>query len=111
MLYIMKLLLLPESASFQHPLVHSMMKSRLTQFSRHDVLNLVEGVKYFACTTDMWTSRAQHAYMSLTVHYIDKDLFSLQSHLVETKEFPNSHTGVNVAEGLQGILQDWGLFF
>lgn len=73
------------------------------------ILHLVEGVKHYACTTDMWTSKAQHAYMSLTVHYISED-FSLHSHLLETKEFPDSHTGVNIAEGLEGVLQDCNLF-
>ena len=37
------------------------------------------GLKYFAITTDCWTSRAQHSFMSLTVHYISAK-WNLQSH-------------------------------
>ena len=63
---------------------------------------------YYAVTTDLWTSRARHAYTGLTVHYIN-DAFTLQSHLLETREFPDSHTATNIAEELEGIIQEWNL--
>ncbi len=72
------------------------------------VRELVRCAEHFAVTTDLWTSRAKHAYTGLTVHYITGE-FSLQSHLLETKEFPESHTGENIAEELEGILQEWNL--
>ena len=31
----------------------------------------IKVVKDFGLTTDIWTSRARHAYTSLTIHYID----------------------------------------
>ncbi len=53
------------------------------------VSNLISSVQHYSCTTEIWTSRAQHAYVSLTIHYIAAD-FTLQ-------EFPESHSGVNIA--------------
>ena len=68
----------------------------------------VAEVKSFALTTDIWTSRANHSYTGLTIHYISKD-FQLASHLLETKEFPESHTGNNIADELIAILSEWNL--
>ena len=42
---------------------------------------------------------AIHAYYSLTV----------KSHLLETREFSDSHTAANIAEELKGIIQEWSL--
>ncbi len=50
----------------------------------------MEVIKDFGLTTDNWTSRAKHAYISLTIHYIDDDV-QLQSHLLGTRELPESH--------------------
>ncbi len=72
------------------------------------IKNLLGAVEHYSLTTDLWTSRALHAYMSLTVHYLASD-FSLQCHLLETREFPDSHTAVNIVQELEEILQDWNL--
>ena len=68
----------------------------------------LKNVVNFAVTTDIWTSRANHAYTGLTVHYIDSS-YTLQCHLLETKEFPDSHTAVNIQEEVTKIFDDWGL--
>ena len=69
------------------------------------ISGLVQNATSFALTTDIWTSRANHAYTGVTVHYITKD-FELNHSLLETKEFPDSHTSVNVAEELKNILEE-----
>ena len=78
------------------------------QTEKDRVQKLLESAIFFACTTDLWTSRAHHAYISLTVHYIDGD-YCLHSNLLHSKEFPDSHTGEHIAEVLKGVLQDWNL--
>ena len=72
------------------------------------ISNLVSSALFYSCTTDIWTSRAQHAYISLTIHYLAGD-FTLHSHLLESKEFPDSHSGVNIAQELTQSLNEWGL--
>ena len=42
------------------------------------------------------------------MHYINED-FNLCSHLLETIEFSDSHTGQNIAEELTSILKSWCL--
>ena len=68
----------------------------------------VGSVTHYAVTTDLWTSRAKYAYTSPTVHYVS-GVFSLQSHLLETKEFPDNHTATNIAKELEAILREWNL--
>uniref|UniRef100_A0A1X7U4Q1 DUF659 domain-containing protein n=1 Tax=Amphimedon queenslandica TaxID=400682 RepID=A0A1X7U4Q1_AMPQE len=72
------------------------------------ISNLMSSAQFYSCTTDIWTSRAQHAYISLTIHYLAGD-FTLHSHLLESKEFPDSHSGVNIAQELTQSLKEWGL--
>ena len=72
------------------------------------VKKLLDPISSYSCTTDMWTSRAQHAYISLTVHYLDDD-FSLCNNLLAVKEFSETHTGSNIADELESMLQEWNL--
>ncbi|RXN32801.1 zinc finger BED domain-containing 1-like protein [Labeo rohita] len=65
-------------------------------------------VKYFATTTDMWSSRTMEPYMSLTVHYVN-DNFKMKSRCLQTAFFPEDHTGENISEGLKEALASWGL--
>ena len=68
----------------------------------------VASVNRFATTTDIWTSWSNQAYTGLTIHYVDQE-FKLRSHLLETREFPESHTGANIAEELESIMDEWKL--
>ena len=65
-------------------------------------------MKDFGLTTDIWMSQARHGYISVTIH-IDES-FQLQSHLLATKEFPESHTADNIHDELLEIMtSDWQL--
>ena len=61
-----------------------------------------------ALTTDIWTSMATEAYMTVIGHYIDPNC-KLQNFVLETLSFPERHTGVNTAEKLKGIGERWGI--
>ena len=63
---------------------------------------------HYSITTDMWTSRANQAYCCVTIHYVTPD-YMLRSHLLETKEFSDSHSSENVAEEVKSILEQWEL--
>ena len=47
-------------------------------------------------TTDLWTSAANHGYITLTSHYINKN-WELKNHVLVTRELNDKHTGVNIA--------------
>ena len=61
-------------------------------------------LKSVAFTTDIWTSRAQDPYMSLTVHFIDGN-WNLHRWTPFVKPFPSSHTGKNISLELTEMLQ------
>ena len=54
----------------------------------------------------MWTSRARHSYVSLTVRYLTKS-YELMTHLLEVREFDESHTSEAIAQHLEQILGIW----
>ncbi|KAL1264138.1 hypothetical protein QQF64_004493 [Cirrhinus molitorella] len=85
--------------------------------------------KYFSCTAipalygEVWrsnlsqcrilrpqltSSRSSEPYLSLTVHFIDKD-WNLVSLCLQTVYFPEDHTGEAIAAGLADVLAFWGL--
>jgi len=69
---------------------------------------MARGLKNFSLTTDGWTSRANHSYITHTIHYID-ELWNLQAHLLDTAEMPSEHTGINLADELRDSLVKWDL--
>lgn len=73
-----------------------------------EVKSELSQVKYFASTTDLWSSRTTEPYMSFTVHFITED-FEMKARCLETMYFPESHTGENIAKALREVLARWGL--
>ena len=72
------------------------------------VRSKMNGAKYFAATTDLWTSCNNHPYLSFTVYFIDDD-WLLQSFCLDTVPLFEDHTGQNIAEAIGDILENWGL--
>ena len=65
-------------------------------------------VEFFYATTDLWTSRAKHPYLSLTVHFIDPS-WLLQAITLETVPMFEDHSGQNIAEAIVDVLGNWSL--
>jgi len=61
-----------------------------------------------AITTDIWTSRATQAYITITAHYISGE-WSIESHLLCTSEMAERHTGSNIAARIREVLQMWNV--
>jgi len=68
----------------------------------------LKDVKYFATTTDLWSSRTSEPYMSLTINFIDEE-WALHSKCLQTVYFPEDHTGEIISQGLEDALKSWGL--
>ena len=64
--------------------------------------------KYFAATSDLWTSCSNHPYLSYTAHFIDSN-WQLQSFCLNTVPLFEDHTGQNITEALEDILDNWEL--
>ena len=53
---------------------------------------LTDSTKY-SLTTDIWTSFANDAYISVVVHFID-DCWKMKSYTMAMYSFPEQHTGM-----------------
>ncbi|KAL0170634.1 hypothetical protein M9458_035230, partial [Cirrhinus mrigala] len=81
---------------------------QLYEECRGKLENNLRNVRYFATTTDLWSSRTSEPYLSLTIHYIDED-WGLQSRCLQTAYFPDDHTAEILSAGLEDALASWGL--
>jgi len=69
---------------------------------------LEEDLKELSCvgfTTDLWTSRANDNFLSLTLHYINEQ-WALQRYLLTCIPFAGRHTGVRIAKVLDDTIKD-----
>ena len=76
-------------------------KVALKQKLKEDALSL-------AITSDIWTSCANYAYISLTAHFISAE-WQMVSCVLATSPFPEQHTGINIAEKLKEIVISYGI--
>ena len=69
----------------------------------------LQEAEYYSVTTDLWSSASKlELYLAITVHYINRE-WELISYCLNTLFLPQDHTGVNISEALQSILESWSL--
>ena len=73
-----------------------------------NVMAELRQVRYYAITTDLWTSSACEPYITLTIHYIAGE-WCLQSNCLNTVALFADHTGDNIAQSITDILANWEL--
>ena len=59
-------------------------------------------------TTDIWTSRANDAYLSLTCHFITSR-WNMVTCVLAASPFPEHHTADNIVEKVQQVMADYDL--
>ena len=62
----------------------------------------------FSFTTDIWSSRANDSYISLTCHFVDAN-FVRNNLMLNVSLFNTDHTADNIAAKIQEMIQLWGL--
>ena len=60
-------------------------------------------------TTDIWTSDANQAYMTVTAHFIDVKNKKTKNFVIDTKEFDGSHTAERIVQRLDEICDEWSI--
>ena len=75
---------------------------------RGKVVDELSHVKCYSATTDLWSSIGMTPYLSLTIHFINSD-WVLCSRNLNTTYMPEDHTGQNIAELLQEMIETWNL--
>ena len=64
---------------------------------------------YTAATHDCWTSLATESFSTVTAHYIDPEMWELNSLVFETKKMEEQHTAKIIADMTRACLDDWNL--
>ncbi len=64
-------------------------------------------VPWCSLTSDMWTSRTNSAFFNVTVHYLKG--YTLDTKVLCCLQFPESHTGANMAVKLSEQLEEYGI--
>ena len=62
-------------------------------------------MELFAFTMDIWTSRANDAYLSLTCHFITSR-WNMVTCVLATSPSPEHHTADNIVENVQQVMAD-----
>ena len=65
-----------------------------------------ENTAQYSLTTDIWTSFANDAYISLTFHFIH-ECWELRSYTLATYLFPEQHTGDNIVDKLKEVVGEY----
>lgn len=64
--------------------------------------------QYVSITTDIWNSDSNVAYLTVTGHFIfNNKLFST---VLSTRSLKSSHTGQNIANAIESVLNEWNIF-
>ena len=63
---------------------------------------------YVALTTDFWSSFANDSYLGVTCHFISPQ-WELRSYVLQTREVTERHTGENMAQELQNVVDEWDI--
>eukprot|EP00102_Acyrthosiphon_pisum_P007844 XP_003243557.2 PREDICTED: zinc finger BED domain-containing protein 1-like [Acyrthosiphon pisum] len=75
-----------------------------------NVKRQLENVSAICLTTDGWTSITNQSFVAVTAHFIDpKKDYEISTVLLGCTDFPQSHTGDNLAIFLKNIVAEWGL--
>ena len=61
-----------------------------------------------ALTSDVWTSNTMEVYISVTAHFISAD-WEMRSCVLQTKHFPERHTGQNISEAIQDTVTSFDI--
>jgi hypothetical protein len=69
-------------------------------------VNQIPGKASF--TADMWTAQNNAAFLSLTIHYIDQN-WTFKTYLLDIIPMNVRHTGVNMAEAIVNVLDEYNL--
>lgn len=67
------------------------------------IKNEINGAESISFTSDIWSSRSNDSYMSLTAHFIDSD-YKRKEYAVCCSYFPGEHTGEKVGEKMIEML-------
>uniref|UniRef100_A0A3B4TRY0 BED-type domain-containing protein n=1 Tax=Seriola dumerili TaxID=41447 RepID=A0A3B4TRY0_SERDU len=75
---------------------------------RSKVRKVLDAANSVVLTTDMWTSRATEAYLTVSCHVIDEN-WQMQAYVLQTSSFSGKHSADNICSELKRITNEWGI--
>ena len=81
---------------------------RLYNTVKESIMAKLGKIEYHSATTNLWTSRATHLYLSYTVHFITRN-WEMNSFCLESIPLFEDHTGANISESITDIMANWQL--
>lgn len=97
---------IPHRTTFSRTIVPELYKSTVDTLKAEMSADLGTGLESITFTADMWTSRANQGYISLTCHYMTQG-FAMKAFTLACTHMPESHTAVNIQSCLTAIVQEW----
>lgn len=83
---------------------------QIYQIAVQNVKRQLEDVSAICLTTDGWTSVTNQSFVAVTAHFINpKRDYEISTVLLGCTDFPQSHTGDNLALFLKNTVAEWGL--
>lgn len=62
---------------------------------------------HYAITADLWTSRRQHSYLSVSIFFVDNS--TLRSICLCVQQISGAHTGETIASEIHKVLTNFGI--
>lgn len=76
--------------------------------TKDTVTTMLKAASSVALTTDAWSSRSTKSYVTVTAHFLNAD-WTLSSLTLETTEFEERHTAINLRAHLDETTKRWHL--
>lgn len=88
--------IIPSQAHFRQTIIPALYRK-----TKPKIENELAEASAVALTTDSWTSRATHSYLTVTAHYINAE-WEMKSHVLQTRPL-ESHTSEDLARGMTAV--------
>ncbi|KAH7970086.1 hypothetical protein HPB52_024056 [Rhipicephalus sanguineus] len=96
---------IPSRTTFSRTIIPELYEDTFMAVKERMHADFQEGVESISLTSDMWTSRSNQSYISLTCHYLTSN-FDVRSFALENRSVTESHTACNILEHLQAMMDN-----
>ncbi|CAI6371303.1 unnamed protein product [Macrosiphum euphorbiae] len=78
------------------------------EICKEKLFALLQNVCHVSLTCDLWSSRANESFLTVTCHFIDKD-YKIHCTVLSTNKMDINHTSENIATEINLIIKDWDI--
>ncbi|KAE9522567.1 hypothetical protein AGLY_017037 [Aphis glycines] len=72
------------------------------------LFNIIQNVSHVSLTCDLWSSRANESFLTVTCDFVDEN-FKMHCFLLSTNKMEINHTSENIAAEMNIIMKDWNI--